>query len=95
VSNEEKLLEDLEKKAGVSKIIVLHIVRRTSEGYYNYKTSGILVFYKPNYEVKYENSDVRDVNIVNIYAGVYQEYDYNELISVATRRGWHVIEFES
>jgi len=90
---EEKVLKELEEKAGVNKIVVLHVIERSSIGYYNYKSMSLLVWYKENESVKYEDSDVRDMLVDKVYCGAYQEYSCELLLETAERRGWNIVKF--
>jgi len=90
---EERLLDELERKAGKEKVVVLHVVKRSSTGYYNYKTVGLLIWYLPNPMVRYEDADVRDLAVDTVYCGVFEEYSCEALEEAAGRRGWYVVKF--
>jgi excinuclease UvrABC helicase subunit UvrB len=69
----DDLIREIREKVEKEKIVIVKIVKRTSESYYNYKVSDILIFYKPK-RVQYEESDVRDIEIVEVWIGVFQQY---------------------
>jgi hypothetical protein len=57
-------------------VAIVVINKRTSEAYYNYKTSSIVVVWK-YIEVDWEEQLIRDVKVTRITAGVYQQYPLN------------------
>jgi len=92
-TKEEKMLEEWEMRAKHDKLVILHVVERISESYYNYKTVGLLVWFLPNPMIKYEDADVRDLAVDTVYCGAYQEYNCYLLEEAAGRRGWYVVKF--
>jgi hypothetical protein len=66
------LVREIKEKAE-GKIIIVKIIKRTSESCYNYKTSDILVVYKPEYK-SYEEADIRSIEIIEVWTGAFQEY---------------------
>ncbi len=69
---EENLVEQLRPQE--KEMIVLNLVIRTSDGYYNYKSIVYAVFKEPE-EVRYEDSYVMNIRTKTIYCGVYQPYN--------------------
>jgi hypothetical protein len=76
------LIKELAEKLEKDSIVVLAVVNRTSEGFYNYKTDKVYVLFKPRYP-RYEESLVRDIEVVMAYVGAYQElseWDIEDII---------------
>jgi hypothetical protein len=66
------LIDKIKEKVEENKVVVLRILKRTSDSYYNYKTELIVVF-KPK-RVRWEESDVRDVEVMYVSCGVFQKF---------------------
>ncbi len=85
---EEKLEERLRPED--REVVMLHLVIRTSEGYYNYR-SLIYLIYKEPPELRYEDSYVVDLRTVEICCGVYQQYscfDVEEIMNKLEAEGF-------
>jgi len=54
-------------------IVVIQVVKRTSESFYNDRVSDIIVIYKP-LPVRWEEPDPRRVKVVTISIGPFREY---------------------
>ena len=67
----ESLIDEI-KKLAENNVVVLRILVRSSEGYYNYKTQVVVVF-KPKH-TEYHEPDIREIKTLTISAGKYQEY---------------------
>jgi hypothetical protein len=67
----EMLIDEI-KSLAEENIVIVHVIYRPSEGYYNYKTR-IIVVYKMK-RTRYDDSDIRYPKILTISAGVHQDY---------------------
>jgi predicted GNAT family acetyltransferase len=68
----EELIEEI-KKLAENNIVVIQVVKRTSESFYNDRVSDIIVVYKP-LSVRWEEPDPRRVKVVTISIGPFREY---------------------
>jgi hypothetical protein len=76
-------------------IVIVEVSRRTAFSYYNYRKE-LLVVYKPLY-LPWEEADPRSLRIVEVSAGVFQEYSVmlaDELEEELTKRGYVVHRVE-
>lgn len=73
------------------KIVVLKIDKRSSHGYYNYKTYAVAV-YIPHYFEAYEEQDLLNVEIVEETCGAYQEFTCTDLESILSEYGFIIIK---
>jgi hypothetical protein len=70
----EKIMEVVKEFAKKGYIVIVVETTRDSEVYYNYKTWRLYIVYKP-IAVSYEEPRVRDVKVIPITTGAFQEYD--------------------
>ena len=72
---EEEKIKRLEERlrAGDKEMIIVNLVERTSEGYYNYKSNIYAVYLEPEF-ILYEDEYVMTIRVEEIYCGVYQSY---------------------
>jgi len=68
-----ELLDRIEKSIKDGKIVIIKVNKRHSEGFYNYKTTNLLVIYK-NIYTPYEEPNVRQVELIEIDCGAFQQY---------------------
>jgi hypothetical protein len=82
-----KLVED--------NIVVLEVIHRSSESLYNYKTEKLYIIFKPKYPA-YEESDVRNVEVIQVMTGAYQEYSKYDIEDIIEelRKHYEVHEVE-
>ena len=78
MEKKKKLIEFSRQKW---KDLVVLVVRRTSDGYYDYRLDQI--YYKPAEE---ERSD--DVDVYTVYCGFYQEWSCDEIEHFLFRLGF-------
>ncbi len=89
---EEKLEEELRPEG--KEMVVVNLVIRTSESYYNYR-SIIYVIYKQPEPLKYEEPYVLDIRTVDVCCGVYQPYncyDVEEVLEKLESEGYTVVK---
>jgi hypothetical protein len=67
------LREEITKLVEEDFIVVLVIVHRSSESLYNHKTEKLYIIYKAKYPA-YEEQLVRNIEVIPVYTGVFQEY---------------------
>jgi hypothetical protein len=72
MSTLDSLVREIKEKAR-EKIVIVKIIKRTSESYYNYKVTDLLVIYNPEFKA-YEEADVRSIEIIEVWTGAFQEY---------------------
>jgi hypothetical protein len=89
----DESLEELRPKG--REMVVLNLIKRTSDGYYNYK-SHVYVIYRQPEHIKYEDPYVLNIRVVDIYCGVYQPYSCAEvedfLNELETEYGYTVVK---
>jgi len=71
---EEKLVQKIKELANKGDIVIVKETNRDSEVYYNYKTWRLFIIYRP-IAVRYEDVRIRDIKVIEISTGAYQEYD--------------------
>jgi len=81
-----KLEEQLKQYMKENNVIIVRVIHRPSEGYYNYKLKQIWVYYKTT---KYEEPDkIRDMVV---YTGAFQEYTLEEVERTLEKLGFEKI----
>jgi hypothetical protein len=75
----EELWRDVERKVESGDIVVLAVSERTSESFYNYKTSALFIIYRDVSISSYEESFERDISVLEISAGVFQPFSMHEV----------------
>ncbi len=93
---EEEKEKELERlRPSEREMIILNLVIRTSDGYYNYKSIVYAIFKEPEEPIKYEDSYVIDVRTKTIYCGVYQLYncfDVEEAFRKLEAEGYEIVK---
>ena len=69
----EDLKKEIKEELEMDSIVILVLVHRSSESLYNHKTKKLYVIFKPRYPT-YEEQLVRNVKVITVYTGVFQEY---------------------
>jgi molybdopterin synthase catalytic subunit len=89
------LKEEIAKIVEEDNIVILAVNHRSSESLYNYKTVKLYIIYKPKYPA-YEEQLVRDVKVITIYTGAYQEYSKYDIEDIIEelRKHYEVHEVE-
>jgi hypothetical protein len=72
MSTLDSLVEEIKEKAK-EKIVIVKIIKRTSESCYNYKVTDLLVIYNPEYKA-YEEEDIRDIEVIEVWTGAFEQY---------------------
>jgi len=72
-------------------IVVIKVDVRTSEGFYNYKTKYLIIARKPM-SVKYEEQLTRSVKVLEVTAGIYQEFRDLEEITKALEEVGYIVD---
>jgi cobalamin biosynthesis protein CbiD len=88
----EELWKEVERKAESGTIVVIAVTKRSSEGFYNYKTKTLFVIFK-DVGVAYEESFIRDISVIEITAGVFQPFSEEEVekkIKLMRKKGFVV-----
>ncbi len=74
-------------------LVILNLVIRTSESYYNYKSTVYAVFRQPDEIIRYEDSYVLNIRVEDLYCGAYQQlacYDIEEALRKLEAEGYKV-----
>lgn len=80
----EELLDNV-KQLAENNVVILRILERSSDAYYNYKTR-IAVIFKVK-RLNYTEPDIRDIKVITISAGKHQEYPKNIVEIIADNLG--------
>ena len=67
----ESLIDEI-KRLAENNVVILRVLYRSSEAYYNYKTQIVVIFKAKHTE--YHEPDIREIKTLTISAGKYQEY---------------------
>jgi len=88
------LINEIVPMVEEGKIVILHEIYRSSEGYYNWKSNRLIVIRK--YRVsRYEDTDVREIEILPVSTGVFETlstYDVNDLIEILERDCGYLVD---
>ncbi|MCC6005359.1 MAG: hypothetical protein LM590_13560 [Thermofilum sp.] len=74
----EETWKGIEGRAESGDVVILAVSRRTSESFYNYKTSSLFIIYK-DVVSSYEESFEREICVLEITAGVFQPFSMQEV----------------
>jgi hypothetical protein len=80
----EETLKEIER-AAEDNIVILTVTRRSSEGFYNYKTETLYVVFKRKDAVPYEEMYIRRPVVIELTTGVFQPFSEEELTSFISR----------
>jgi hypothetical protein len=86
----ETLKEEIIKAVEKDAVVILVINHRSSESLYNYKTKKLYVIFKAKYPA-YEDVLVRDVQVIQVATGAYQEYSTSDIEDITEELREHYI----